>query len=204
VKLIPARRASWLRQVQRLAIELHRPPVAVEIAKATGRSPAATVQMVRRATADGHMLSGARASAMAPRQVRIAPAALAALGIPLVVYLAWPGDWAAQGCQHASWLETMGIFAVSPYLVRTEPHHMKAEAAAALAQRADAVVAMTDPLLTGRPDVAAALAAGVPVAIVPQAIESGISSAAAIWRAPFLVPYPQPAGRSLTFTGKRR
>lgn len=205
MKPITPPRARWLRVVHHLAIVLHRPPVTVDIARATGRSPVSTVQMVRRASADGHMIYGARASAMSPRQIRIAPAALAALAMPLVVYLAWPGSRAAQGCQYAAWLEAIGIIAVSPYLARSPQESPQRDAAAsALAQRSDAVIAMADPLLAGRPDVAAALASGVPVAVIPQVSETGIASAAAIWRPPFLVPYPQPARRPLTLAGRGR
>lgn len=183
------RRRRWLEAVARLAAVLQRPPTISELAAELGMWRTASGRMAQRAARDGLVTLPPR-DAFGARAVQLAPRGRIELGLPLVVYLAWPlaegrRDTAADGRDAAARLVTMlGISSVSPYLAgRWAPD--VAAVAAELAGRSDAVVVWRDPLLTGRADVAAARRAGRTVAVISD-VDNLPSNGTDIWRPPFV------------------
>lgn len=194
VPISPAR-AEVLRAIHHLTSEFRRPPIPAEVAHRMGKSTSTVWHMVQRAVADGQAVIGSRLSMYTPGTVRLTPAALAALGIPALVYLAWPMDWsdptseldADYGADHASRLARLGIAAVSPCLAPSSGNGPGVRAAAeALARVADAAVVVADGLLVGRSDVTSARLASVPIAVIDDL--TGVTSAAELWVPPRLVP----------------
>ncbi len=192
MKPITQRRGAWLRIVHRLHCDLRRPPSSFEVGPATGTTRKNSSRVAITAERDGHLIRGPRASVMGAAPLRVTPAALVQLGVPMVVYLAWPmtssPDVGARGRAAARWLASLGVYAVSPFLTGDLECTASMHAAALLAQRADAVVVMSDPLLIGRPDVSAALLARAPVGVVTHGDEEQISTAPDLWIPPRLVP----------------
>lgn len=206
MKPITPRRADWLRTVHRLGTDLRRPPRATDIARATRVTAHVASNSIRRARRDGQIVLGGRVSGFDAFPVRLTPAALVEIGVPMVTYLAWPigrddgrpaecralevEQDAMRGRAAVRWLATLGVYSVSPYLAgawKCERSGLDA-VAQDIARRADAVVVMTDPLLLGRADVAAARAAGIPIGLVQAADERLVRAGVDLWRPPFLVP----------------
>lgn len=209
--ILTPNRAAWLRTVHSLVLELGRPPTPMDLATARGTKPTAQRFQIRDAIASGQLVPAARGTAFESSAVRVAPRALVHLGLPMVVYLAWPlsaapGDGRVQrppgqiavfaerdamaGREIARWLAGGGIAPVSPYLAGAWSCDWAAldGAAVALSQRADAVVAMYDPMVLGRPDVAAPHRLGIPVALVADPRALTRPPAASLWDPPTLVP----------------
>lgn len=195
---ITCQRAAWLAVIHRLTVELRRPPFSSEVARATMRHASSITGQVRRAVVDGQLERAVKPNAFAAAGLRLTPHALIALALPMVVYLAWPGFDPERGMEISSWLGGLGVWASSPYLghrtIRAGREADLAAVAMALACRSDAVVCMTDPLLLGRSDVAAAHASGVPVSLVRPADKSLLLTSTDLWSPPMRVPYP-PQGR---------
>lgn len=191
-------RSEWLVTIHRLGVELRRPPYSAEVARATQRHRSAVTSLARRAVLDGHIERRVQPDAFTSAGIRLTPHALIALGLPMVVYLAWPGFAPQRGTEISTWLGDRGVWASSPYMGRgtiqagREPD--LAAVAMATACRCDAVVCWTDPLLLGRPDVASAHAAGVPVSLVQARDEKLVRDSRDLWSPPLLVPY-LPQGR---------
>lgn len=190
----------------RLAIELRRPPFANEVAKAIGIDLRGTLDVLEDCRRLGLIEECPGRKKYAPLPVRLTAATRRALGLPIVVYLAWPmpppasADEAhhaarAVGVELAGWLlaAVPNVAPVSPYLA---PHARGLRpqldaAAAAHAMMCDAAIAYRDPLLLGRPDVAAALGAHLAVSLITPAAQLEISDGSDPWTPPWLV---QPQG----------
>lgn len=198
---IPKKRAAVLRAVHQLTVELRRPPLCSEVARRIGIDRTLVWRMMQSAKRDGQAVVGSRFSVFTPGCVRVTPSALAYLGIPALVYLAWPAEWdapvsegvAAGGVAWARALHRLGLAASSPLLVPGGDPAIVRPASEALARAADAVVVVADQLLLGRSDVIAAHLAAVPVSFVPS--PSAATNAVALWLPPLLVPQPDLAGR---------
>lgn len=201
MKPISEKRAAWLRVAHGLRTTLGRPPSAIEVARAHGRSPRTARDMVNCAIEDGHLVNTPRTSVFVPAGIRVAPLALLDLGLPAVVYLAWalgsdvvPGFHDRQaglndrqaGLIPAGELGRIGLAVVSPYLVAERA--VAEPVAMLLAQRADAVVVWRDPLLLGRADVVAARRLGIPVSVTQRDMTCGKLTAAVLWTPPCLLP----------------
>lgn len=190
--LWPGRR-RWLMTVHQLTEELHRPPTTTEIARARQTTRESDRDAAVRAEADGHVVAQRRHQFL-PASVRLTPAALVQLGVPMVVYLAWPvpigrGDHPGvreQGLELARWATQLGMYPVSPYLLHGAIDRTDSLGAAGrLAARCDGVVVCRDRLLVSRSDVDAARKACVPVGVVETLEE--VSEVESIWRPPRLV-----------------
>lgn len=192
---------EWLLAADALEVSLRRPPSVVEVGRALGCGPRAAQSRHRRAVAAGHVVDAPR-TMTGPRFVRASPAARIELGLPLLVYLAWPEAMpSGEVADLLVMLARIGAHCVSPLLV---PGMFEVPAARAAAQSAavaaHGVVVWRDRVLLCRADVDAARHAGVPVAVVPRS-DALPSSAAELWIPPRLVPaidpgpsttYPQP------------
>lgn len=196
---ISARRAAWLRHVHELGRRLRRAPYPNEIASSLGTTRRVGTGRVSKALADGHIVVSPRPSAFCARSVRVAPLAMLELGLPAVVYLAWPLPGPSAPHDHhvaaleagraaAGWLaDSLRVVTVSPYLIGSA--RLVAGTlgvAASIAERSDAVVVWRDPLLVGRQDVAAATAAGVPVSVLTADLL--VTDPGQLWRPPILQP----------------
>lgn len=191
-------RERWLRALEALAVELRRPPSSAELARALNIDRQSVRQLAVRAARDGLVVLGP-AVGTTPRGLRLSPAARIALGLPVVVYLAFPVSAAAplseesrdaagrQGrAAAAELLERYGLFCSSPLLVIEaigRPGVMEAAAAAAVGHHA--AIAWRDPMLVGRRDLDSARRAGVPVAVAAGVLPR---TAPELWLPPRLVP----------------
>lgn len=187
-------RERYLRMVEELAVALRRPPYAAEVGRALDVDRNSARQMAHRLAQDGLLVVGPRTTC-SPRPLRVSPAARVALGLPLVVYLAWsvprspdvmPEEAWSSGCDIAESLACIGVPVVSPYLVCGAIGLQQSESVAmCLASTSHAIVVWMDRMLLGRADVDAARRAGVPVSVVPGRLPE---SAAGLWIAPLLQP----------------
>lgn len=193
---IGARRELWLRTVDRLTTELRRPPCVDEVSRVVGISRSTGQWHTNHAARAGQVLLGSR-NATSPRALRLTPATRIELGLPLVVYLAWPlppepvevmpaEAWGA-GCSAAEDIATdLGLCVVSPFLVCASIGASGSMSyAARVSCTTDAVIIWRDALLMGRADVDAAWRAGLPVSVVSGDLPS---AAADLWIPPRLVP----------------
>lgn len=125
-----------------------------------------------------------------------------AMGLPLVVYLAWPlpppgaADVAqelarAAGLELARWVLDVipGATPISPYMapVLARDRSVVDAAAVQLASSSDAVIVWRDPLLLGRPDVAAAMLARAETTLIDQSAQGEIAAGASAWSKPWIV-----------------
>ena len=189
---VTPQRETWLRAVYDLTAKYGRAPIPSEVAKKVGKSVRAARDIVTRAVSEGQLIQCARVSAYAATGVRVAPLTLLELGLPPVVYLAWPMSRHDQhlkdGKDAAGMLANLGVYAPTPYLIEMPAHQRESAlpVAASLAMRVDAVVVVRDSLIAGRRDVEAAWRVGVPLSIVHDM--RTIKSASDLWIPPCLQP----------------
>jgi hypothetical protein len=171
--------------VAELTLEFRRPPTSGELARLLRRDDANTRRSIMCARRDGLITPPPPGRAPFARSpIRLTAGARIELGLPVVVYLAWPlplpnspqathdvGRRAGADLAFRVLSDVPGAVPVSPYLA---PHGTRDRprldaGAAALAAQCDAAIVYRDPILTGRPDVAAALAAGAHVVVIDDA-----------------------------------
>lgn len=193
------RRAAWLRIVHGLTTKLGRPPCANEVAVERGTKRHTELANAGYAAGAGEVIIGHRSSMTAPRSIRVAPVALVELGIPVIAYAAWsigrdphPDDVRASWSEISAALRGLDLVAISPWsgLQERSPGWSETlmEASRQVAMRCDVAVCVGDQILPGRVDVAAARAAGIPVALVSYRDLIALQSASVLWRPPYLVP----------------
>jgi hypothetical protein len=204
--LAPPRRRRALLMAAQLAIDLRRAPFANEIAKAIRVDLRGTLDVLEDCRRYGLIEECPGRRKYAPLPVRLTVETRRKLGLPIVVYLAWPlpppasapeAHEAARcvGVELARWVlaAVPCVSPVSPYLA---PHAAGNRAtldaaAAAHAMMCDAVLAYRDPLLIARADVSAALGAHIAATLIDRAAQTEISEGANPWTPPWLV---QPQG----------
>lgn len=199
-----------------LTIELRRPPTQLEVRDRIGANRSNAYRWVRAGKERGLI------DVLDKRyRLRLTPRARHELGLPLLVYIAWPlprpdeleaahRSACAVGEALAAWLlvAVPGATPVSPYLVAHDgAQRDRLDAAApALAALCDAAIVSQDPLLIGRADLTAADLAGLPIAIVRGHAERGeISAGSDIWSARFRIgkTVTRTAGAEVLTDGRR-
>lgn len=193
------KRSEWLHLVYGLQAKLGRLPTAPDIAKVRGTARRVEFDTALRALEDGQVVrvpSREQRHAVLPFGVRLTPSAMVELGIPVLTYLAWPMDPGFGAESRGAWarwssqLVSLGLVPVSSFSVlRTEPVEPAQWMACActLASRCDAVVAVGDPILIGRPDVSSAKSDGVMVSVIGPTALFMAARAVDLWKPPFLV-----------------
>lgn len=184
----PAQRRA-LEAAAALAVELGRAPSAGEVGTRIGMVSSrisAVIAAARRAGLVTPHHPGRRTFERTP--VRLTARARLELGLPIVVYLAWPlpAADAPTEAHHVAWqaghdlarrvlIQVPGAASVSPYLARhSAADRARLDAAApALAAMSDAAIVYRDGLLLGRRDVAAAVTNGAHVVVMDDAALDG-------------------------------
>lgn len=188
MKPLSTRRTKWLRAIYELGAQLGRPPYPGELARRHGTTSTAQRNIIVRAIRDGHITVGNPGNRFAPRPIRVSPAARLELGLPCLVYLAFPLT-EDSGESAAAWVScNVGLPVVSALAIAITGWKLAEPACVLLAERCDGVIVWRDPMLVGRSDVVAAARLGIPVSVVDAYAARSVSSARQLWTAPLLQP----------------
>lgn len=193
------RQISLLLAVVKATADLGRAPYSSEVMPLlAGSDRRSTRQRLCRLRDLGMVVFASVPRALHPAPVRLTPAAKIALGLPIVVYGAWPipsddnGVAMAESSRIGAMLAdamTAAVEAVviSPFLNPT-PWKAGVVAGAQIARACDAVVVLRDRTLLGRGDVHAARVARLRCAVVESVGQLSQLTPATLWAPPYLEP----------------
>lgn len=197
------RQRALLLAVVRATAELGRAPYSSEVMLLVNSDRRSTRRRLCSLRDIGLVTFAAVPRALHPMSVRLTPAAKIALGLPVVVYAAWPipledGERCTEsvGSMMADQMTELGLVAISPFIGPAE--WMAGIAAGAqIAVACDAVLVLRDRTLIGRCDVHAARVARLRCSVVESLGQLSKLTLETLWAPPYLEPDLPPSHTAL-------